>query len=97
MEKYTVENWKRDGVLRLLRGVVYDDEIIYTLIEGMPPTWNKYGVFQVGEANTCDANGVLLYSTFILTYPHGWQYVGDITPLTNGEANELLRIHNPRK
>lgn len=79
-----MEDWEKDGSLKIQIGQVTSDEVIDELLNCLPPkTYNK-GLFQVGEPVDSDLesveNGyghdVQLYCTF-KRESDGWVYCGN--------------------
>ena len=73
---YTMEQWSKDGTLKVQIGQLVDDNVFTQLFECMPPSYYARDIFQPGEAYDHDAdNGAPLYMTFKNT-SSGWQYMG---------------------
>ena len=72
---YTIEDWRRDGSLKVKPGQLIDDEVFYRLRDDVPPTTLKRTCFQPGEAYTMSEDYVELFKTFIQK-EEGWLYVG---------------------
>ena len=76
MKKYTMEQWYKDGSLKLQVGQLIDENVFFEMRDCMLPHFFKLGIFQPGEAYDHDAeNGQPLYMTFKNT-SNGWQYMG---------------------
>lgn len=78
---YTMEDWHRDGVLKVKEGEIITDEVYYQLRDCVPPYWLGCGVFQVGEPYSCifDKYGNLrdLYQTYIrVDDDDNFEYIG---------------------
>ena len=62
---YTMDDWRKDGTINLEIGQEVDNEVLNQLINGVPPHYLQYGVFQPGEAFDMDRNTwENLYMTF---------------------------------
>lgn len=73
---YTMEQWRKDGSLKLQVGQLIDENVFFEMRDCMLPHFFKLGIFQPGEAYDHDAeNGQPLYMTFKKT-SNGWQYMG---------------------
>lgn len=72
---YTMDNWHRDGSLKLNPGQLVDDEVVMQLRDNVPPTTYSRGIFQPGEAWTMSVNNRELFMTFVRKN-EGWLYVG---------------------
>ena len=71
MKKYTMEDWEKDGSLKIQIGQVTSDEVIESLLNCLPPTTYGRGIFQVGERKDSDYeelvnndNYIELFDTF---------------------------------
>lgn len=72
---YTMDDWKRDGTLKLKKGQCVSNEIIDELKNSMPPKAYSLRCFQPGEVRGQSADGDELYRTF--TIGSGcWVYLG---------------------
>ena len=73
---YTMEDWQRDGSLKMHPGQTVDDAVVEELVNCVPPATYGNGIFQVGEPYDHDRNtGRALF----LTFEHlesGWKYIG---------------------
>lgn len=78
MKIYTMQDWERDGVLKLEVGQVIAPEVFYQLRDCVPPTTYGKGIFQVGEPTDHDWNtGKALYQTFEkVDVENHYKYVG---------------------
>lgn len=72
---YTIEDWRRDGTLKVKPGQLIDDEVFYQLRDSVPPTTMKRTCFQPGEAYSMSTDFTELFQTFIQK-EEGWLYVG---------------------
>lgn len=63
---YTMEQWAKDGSLKIKVGQEVDSAVIDRLLNALPPTYYKKGIFQPGEAYCVDVvnPGSCLYQTF---------------------------------
>lgn len=68
---YTMEDWKRDGSIKLFVGDVVEDAVIDQLAGAVPPHYWAHGSFQCGEPWMHDKDGNPLYQTF-----SGNKYIG---------------------
>jgi len=77
MTTYTMKDWQRDGSLNIALGQPVADDIVFQLINCVPPAHLGGGLFQVGEAkdNDLEHPSRYLYDTFKMT-PDGWVYCG---------------------
>lgn len=76
VSRYTLEQWRKDGSLKLQVTQLIGDDVFFQLRDCVLPHFYKYGIFQPGEPYDHDAeNGVPLYMTFRKT-SNGWQYMG---------------------
>lgn len=63
--EYTMDDWRKDGTLKLEIGQKVDDEVLNQLINSVPPHYSRYGYFQPGEPYDIDKNTWEdLYMTF---------------------------------
>lgn len=78
MNIYTMEDWKRDGVLKVEIGQVIAPEVFYELRDCIPPTTYGNGIFQVGEAEDYDwdANRELFCTYEKVNDKDYYKYVG---------------------
>ena len=75
---YTMEQWRKDGELRLTEGQRVAHEVIIELRDSVPPTcWGSF-YFQPGEGYDCDAEYpyLSLYQTFSKNLKGEWIYRG---------------------
>lgn len=78
---YTMEDWKRDGSLKVKVNQIISNEVAKQLINSVPPTTYCRGLFQVGEPADHEYeslnNGVEnpLFDTYKRTN-EGWMYLG---------------------
>lgn len=72
---YTKKDWERDGILKLRIGQLVSNEVVTELLNNVPPTTYRHGIFQSGEPYSSNSNGEPLYSTFKME-EIGWIYVG---------------------
>ncbi len=86
-EVYTMQDWNRDGSLKLTVGQYIDDEVYEELLNSVPPTTHKSTLFQPGEAYDMSEDYIELYMTFI--NDGQWKYVG-LCP--QGSTKQLPRI-----
>lgn len=76
---YTMEDWERDGSLKIQPGQAVSDDVVRELLYCVPPATYGKGIFQPGEPWSHDRNGRQLFQTFERD-ESGWRYVG-IKPL----------------
>ena len=77
---YSMEDWERDGTLKIQPGQAVSDDIVRELLNCVPPATYGKGIFQPGEPWSHDRNtGRQLFQTFERD-ESGWRYVG-IKPL----------------
>lgn len=75
---YTMEDWRKDGSLKVEEGQAIEPEVFWDLCEALPPhRWGK-GVFQPGEPWDHDMQtGKALYQTFEkLNSDDYYKYIG---------------------
>lgn len=73
---YTMQDWERDGSLKLTVGQRVSDEVVRELINCVPPAHLGGGLFQTGEPASTDAE---TYASLFDTYRRedkGWTYLG---------------------
>lgn len=75
-DMYTQQDWERDGDLKIVPGQVVSDDVVRELRDCVPPTTLSRGLFQPGEAYTCNSNYEQLYMTFV-RQNEGWKYIGN--------------------
>lgn len=75
---YTMEDWAKDGTLSPAVGQYVENDVVWDLIESLPPAYWSHGLFQPGEAYTHEREtGKALYQTFEQVNTDGvWQYMG---------------------
>ncbi len=75
---YTMEDWQRDRTLSPAVGQLVADDVVWELIDCMPPAYWRGGVFQVGEAYSHEQEtGKALYATFVeVEKGKTWRYMG---------------------
>ena len=71
---YTMNDWKKDGKLKLQIGQYIDDEVFNQLKNNIQPRAYSRRCFQPGEVHCKSVNGEDLYHTF--TMDDGWMYLG---------------------
>lgn len=71
---YTMDDWRRDGELKIQIGQRIDDEVFAELKNNVQPKAYSKRCFQPGEVQTKSVNGEDLYLTF--TLDDGWKYLG---------------------
>lgn len=77
LKVYDKEQWNKDGVLKLQVGTVVDSEVYYQLLGCVPPAYNGFTYFQVGEAESHTTDGQPLYTTFTKVSDEDyWKYIG---------------------
>lgn len=65
MEIYTMKQWEIDGSLKIAVGQQVENDLVWDLIDCVPPTYWSGGMFQVGEPKCTDAETRRnLYDTF---------------------------------
>ena len=65
MEIYTMKQWERDRSLKCEQGQKISADVFYELLNAVPPTFYRMGIFQCGEPYAHDYNtGLALYKTF---------------------------------
>lgn len=65
METYTMKQWEIDGTLKIAVGQQVENDLVWELIDCVPPAYFKRGVFQVGEPKSTDAETLKsLFDTF---------------------------------
>lgn len=73
---YTMQDWRRDGTLRVETGQVIEPEIYWQLLCALPPKRNDR-LFQCGEPYDHDWNtGKPLYMTFESIGGNYYRYIG---------------------
>lgn len=78
---YTMEDWKRDGSLKVEVNQIISDEVYETLLNCIYPTTYTRGLFQVGEPADHeyealkDGIEIPLFDTYKRTN-EGWMYLG---------------------
>lgn len=73
---YTMEDWQRDGSLKIHPGQTVSDDVVRELLYCVPPATYGNGIFQVGEPYDHDWNtGRALFQTFE-RLESGWKYIG---------------------
>lgn len=73
---YTMQDWERDGSLKLTVGQIVSDEVVNELINCVPPAYHGAGLFQCGEAACTEAKTYeKLYDTY-RQKEEGWEYLG---------------------
>lgn len=75
---YTMEDWHRDGYLKVKVGQVITPEVFWELADCVPPQTLHNGIFQVGEPDSHDWNtGEALYQTFEkVSEDYHYRYIG---------------------
>lgn len=75
---YTMEDWQRDRELSPAIGQYVDNDVVWELIECLPPAYWRFGIFQVGEPYSHDKETCApLYATFVQVNTDGlWEYKG---------------------
>lgn len=78
MAMYTMQDWRRDKVLKLTVGQEVEDQVVWQLRDCVPPVSLSRSFFQVGEAKDSDDDMVALYDTFERDVESGghWIYLG---------------------
>lgn len=78
MTMYTMQDWRRDKVLKLTVGQEVDDPVAWQLRDCVPPVNCTRSYLQVGEAKTIDEEFVNLYDTFERDSDNNgpWVYLG---------------------
>ena len=78
MAMYTMQDWRRDKVLKLTVGQEVDDQVVWQLRDCVPPVSCTRSYLQVGEARTIDEEFVDLYDTFERDVDSNgaWVYIG---------------------
>ena len=78
MAMYTMQDWRRDKVLKLTVGQEVDDPVVWQLRDCVPPVSCTRSYLQVGEAKTIDEEFVSLYDTFERDVDNNgpWVYLG---------------------
>lgn len=76
-----MQDWERDGVLKVKEGEIITNEVYYQLRDCVPPRWNGRGVFQAGEAYhhvfDKDDNLRALYQTYVrVDDDDNFEYIG---------------------
>lgn len=78
---YTIEDWKRDGRLKVEVNQIISNEVMEQLINCVPPTTYGRGLFQVGEPADHEYEAlnegieIPLFDTYKRT-DNGWIYLG---------------------
>ncbi len=74
---YTMQDWERDGTLKVKEGQVIEPDVFWELCNSLPPhRWDK-GVFQPGEAYSYDMEKCCqTYQTFESMGEDYYKYVG---------------------
>jgi hypothetical protein len=72
---YTMSDWEKDHVLKIKNGQRVSNEVVWELINGVPPTTYRNNLFQNGEPHDDDIYGNPLYDTFIKEGEY-WVYCG---------------------
>lgn len=76
MKTYTMQDWERDGSLKVQIGQTIAWDVFHQLLGCVPPRCYRNGIFQVGEPYSHDWNtGQALYQTF-KSGKNGYKYVG---------------------
>lgn len=79
MKTYTMEQWAKDGSLNIAVGQQVANDVVWELIDCVPPAYWSGGVFQVGEPKSTDAE---TYKHLFDTFTHDgdgedWIYRGE--------------------
>lgn len=82
MVMYTMQDWRRDKVLKLTVGQEVDEPVVWQLRDCVPPMNSTSSYLQVGEAKTIDEEFVSLYDTFERQgdSKSPWVYLGACRP-----------------
>lgn len=94
---YTMEDWRRDGTLKVAEGQLIAPDVYFQLLESVPPA-STGRIFQPGEAYSYDwKRGVQLYQTFKNEGNNYYRYVG-LKPLagygSQGDSEQLYHQFN---
>lgn len=77
MEKYTMKQWQEDKYFNAEVGQVCDAEVMFQLINNVPPRTYSDDIFQAGEPWSHDfSTGKALYLTFELVGNYEYKYIG---------------------
>lgn len=72
-----MKQWQKDKYFNAEVGQVCDAEVMFQLIDGMPPQTYSNGIFQMGEPMSHDSNtGKALYLTFESVGNNEYKYIG---------------------
>jgi len=75
---YTQGDWERDKSLNVKVGWVIEPKVFYALLNAVPPTTYRDGVFQCGEAASHELQtGTPLYGTFKHIGDNYYKYYGE--------------------
>ena len=85
---YTMNNWQKDGTLRMNVGQYVSDDIIIQLRDSVPPATYKASCFQPGEAYALSIDYEDLYLTFVRDNGM-WKYIGLCPKGTNQPQPKL--------
>ena len=82
---YTMQDWERDGTLKVKVGQIIEPEVFYQLLNCVPPHYWAKGFFQVGEPSSFDfTSGKQTYQTYEkVNEDDYYKYIGNRTSLTN--------------
>lgn len=87
-DTYTMEDWKRDGTLKVKEGQLIAPEVYWQLLNGVPPV-STGRIFQPGEAYDMDTTTwEELYQTFKQEGHDLYRYVGLKPAFTLNESKE---------
>lgn len=87
--KYTMENWKADGVFRAAAGQEVDDEVFESFLNSMMPEYWSHGWMQAGEPyGVAELEGkyVQTYTTF-----NGREFVGYLPSLNKYSVEQARK------
>lgn len=76
-EIYTMEDWQRDGKLKIHLGQIVADDVVEQLNNGCPPMPDKNGILYAGWPCDYDYNTRSYLFTTFKRVKSGWKYIGN--------------------
>lgn len=98
MEKYTMQDWSRDGDFSPAIGQLIADDVVKDMRDCVPPLTCSHDLIQVGEPCCSDSEllNESLYTTFKRT-AQGWVYCGQCLPEKTEHRKGWLEVHRPKE